>query len=172
MPVPQQKFREIVFQLLYSHDIGQAEERDMLALMMAELAVSRKVVRDAQSKMNAIADHLPAIDQLIAKHSHGYAFERIQSVERNILRLGIFELLYDSTMPSKVAIAEGLRLARKFGSPEGASFVNALLDTIYKESQGLKADEGEIKKSVEAIKTRDATIQRVIEQSRDDGSPI
>jgi transcription antitermination protein NusB len=172
MPVPQQKFREIVFQLLYSHDIGQAEERDMLALMMAELAVSRKAVRDAQAKMIQVTQHLKNIDQCIAKSSHGYAFERIQSVERNILRIGVYELLYDKTIPPKVAIAEALRLERKFGSPEGASFVNALLDNIYKASQGLKIDDHKIVESVQNLQKRDEEIkhdiQRVIEQREND----
>ncbi len=144
MPVPQQKFREIVFQLLYSHDMGKAEERDMLALMMAELAVSRKAVRDAQEKVRAIIAKLPEIDPLITKSALGYSFERIQSVERNVLRIGAYEMLYDAAIPPKVAIAEAMRLERKFGSPEGANFVNALLDNIYKASQGLKIDEQEV----------------------------
>lgn len=135
MPVPQQKFREIVFQLLYSHDMGKAEERDMLAMMMAELAVSRKVVRDAQTRVRDICLKLPEIDAQIARTSHQYAFDRIQSVERNILRMGVYEMLWTTEIPPKVAIAEAMRLERKFGSPEGVTFVNALLDTIYKSVQ-------------------------------------
>lgn len=162
MPVPQQKFREIVFQLLYSQDIGKSEERDMLALMMAELAVSRKVVRDAIEKLRKITARLPEIDALVAKSSHGYAFERIQSVERNILRMGIFELLYDSAVPPKVAIAEALRLERKFGSPEGAAFINALLDNVYKSSQGLKVDDQQMEKSLQALEQKEEMLQQDI----------
>lgn len=166
MPVPQQKFREIVFQLLYSHDMGQSEERDMLALMMTELAVSRKVVRDALDKMHKVKDNLQEIDQQIGNSSHGYAFERIQSVERNILRIGVYELLFDKTIPPKVAIAEALRLERKFGSPEGATFVNALLDAIYKASLGLKSDEQKVAESLQTLQKRDEEIKRVIEQQQ------
>jgi N utilization substance protein B len=180
MPVPQQKFREIVFQLLYSHDMGKSEERDMLALMMAELAVSRKVVRDAQAKMHQVNAHLQVIDQHIANSSHGYSFERIQSVERNILRIGVYELLFDKTIPPKVAIAEALRLARKFGSPEGATFVNALLDTIYKGSQGLKVDDQKVVESLQTLQQRDEEIKKEIkrvtemkaEKQPDDDSPF
>lgn len=175
MPVPQQKFREIVFQLLYSHDMGKSEERDMLALMMAELAVSRKVVRDAQGKMREITARLSEIDALIAKSSHGYAFERIQSVERNILRMGVYELLYDTDIPPKVAIAEALRLERKFGSPEGGAFINALLDNIYKSSQGLKIDEQQIERSLQALQQKEETIKQEIDRAKqkdenDDGT--
>ena len=73
--------------------------------MMAELAVSRKAVRDAQAKVRAVGSHLKEIDTLIAKSSVGYSFERIQSVERNVLRIGVYELLYAAEIPPKVAIA-------------------------------------------------------------------
>lgn len=166
MPVPQQKFREIVFQLLYSQDIGRSEERDMLALMMTELAVSRKVVRDALERLRKISARLPEIDALIAKSSHGYAFERIQSVERNILRIGVYELLHDPAIPPKVAIAEALRLERKFGSPEGAAFINALLDNVYKSSQGLKVDKQQMEKSLHALQQKEETLKQDIERAR------
>lgn len=132
MSIPQQKFREIVFQLLYSHDMGQATEADMLPMMMNELLVTKKVVVQAQERVRAILEKQSEIDQLITKTSESYAFERISSVERNILRLGICEMLFDDTVPPVVAIAEAVRLARKFGSPESASFVNAVLDHIHK----------------------------------------
>lgn len=168
MPVPQQKFREIVFQLLYSQDIGKAEERDMLALMMAELAVSRKVVRDAQGRMREITSRLPEIDAIIAKSSHGYAFERIQSVERNILRIGVFELLHDPQIPPKVAIAEALRMERKFGSPEGGAFINALLDNVYKSSQGMKVDERQMERTLQALQQREESIKKDIDRVKDE----
>lgn len=148
MALPQQKFREIVFQLLYSYDIGKASAEPMVPLLMKELKVTRKSVKEAQEKKYLILEKLPAIDSMIAQASSGYAFERIQSVERNILRLGTFEILFDSAIPPKVAIAEAVRLARKFGSPESASFVNALLDRIYKTQSGHKVDDAEINKNL------------------------
>lgn len=133
--LPLQKFREIVFQLMYSHDIAQSDPQDMIPLIMTELEVSKKSVVAAQERVNTIVPKFSEIDALIAKASLSYEFERIQTVERNILRLGIFEMIFDETIPPKVAIAEALRLARKFGSPESASFVNAVLDSVYKDQQ-------------------------------------
>jgi len=132
--LPQQKFREIVLQLLYSHDIGKADPEDMISMIMGELEVSKKSVVAAQERVNQILEKIPEIDDTIAKASLSYSFERIQTVERNIIRLGIFELKYDDKIPPKVAIAEAIRLARKFGSPESATFVNAVLDKIFQES--------------------------------------
>lgn len=132
MALPQQKFREIVFQMLYSYDISRASDEDMLPLLMAELSVSKKEVELAQKRVRTIVDRQAEIDSIIAEASKSYEFERIHTVERNILRLGVYELLFDDDIPPKVAISEALRLARKFGSPESTSFVNAVLDNLHK----------------------------------------
>ena len=72
------------------------------------------------------------IDAVIVTHSQAYDLERIPRVERNIVRLGIYELLFSPDVPRKVVIAEAMRLARKFATKEAASFVNALMDSVYK----------------------------------------
>ena len=136
MSLPLQKFRELVFQMLYSRDIGNATDEDMTPLLMGELAVTKQSVRQAQERVHAILEKQADIDEKIAQSSQSYAFERIQSVERNVLRIGVYELFYDPEIPPKVAIAEAMRLARKFGSPESATFVNAILDHLYKSKNG------------------------------------
>lgn len=151
MAIPQQKFREVVFQMLYSTDIAQANEHDMIELLMEELSVTKKVVRDAQGRVRQIAEKQAEIDALIARASLSYAFERIQTVERSILRLGIFELLFDDAIPPKVAIAEAVRLARKFATPESAMFVNAVLDNLYKTSLGETADTTHVDSAVNKL---------------------
>ena len=130
MALPQQKFREIVFQALYSLELGGSDKDEIISLLMKELQVTKKTVREAFDQVLKIVACKEEIDALIAKTSTSYAFERIQTVEKNILRLSCYELLHDPEMPPKVVIAEGLRLARKFGTPESANFVNALLDVI------------------------------------------
>ncbi|MBA3958387.1 MAG: transcription antitermination factor NusB [Parachlamydiaceae bacterium] len=134
MAIPQQKMRELVFQMLYSHDVGHVNETDMVAFLMAELSVTRQAVKQAQERVRQLLTHQTEIDALITQNTSSYEFDRIHSVERNVLRLGVFELLYDDAIPPKVAIAEALRLAKKFGSPESVSFVNAIIDGIYQKS--------------------------------------
>lgn len=140
MALSQQKFREIVLQLLYSQDIKPFDEAPTIELLMEELAVSKKNVRLAQERVGCIQKHLGEIDSLISSVSTSYSFERIQSVTKNILRLGVFELFFDDRIPSKVAIAEAIRLSRKFNTPESASFANALLDHLYQKSLGHQID--------------------------------
>lgn len=132
MSISKQKFREMVFQLLYSHDFSEADEEDMAPFMMREFLVPRKKVAEAQAVKERIFPRLAEIDALIRAASENYSFERITRVELNVLRLGLFELLTDE-LPPLVAISEAIRLARKFGGPEGAAYVNAVLDKIYKE---------------------------------------
>lgn len=140
MSVPAQKFREAVFQMLYSYDLGRGDENDMIDLIMHELAITKKVAKEALARAQLMRRKLSEIDAMIGKTSQSYTFERIQSVERNVLRLGLYELLFDDTIPPKVALAEAMRLTRKFGTKESAAFVNAILDTIYKQSLGEVVD--------------------------------
>lgn len=164
MAFSQQKFREMVFQLLYSQDIGHPEEEVMTHLMMAELAVTKKNVKLAQERVKQILQKLPDLDSRIASVSLSYDFNRIQTVTKNILRLGTFELFFDSTIPPKVAISEAMRLARKFGTPESASFVNALLDHLYKGSAGDQSDLGLVEnKAQELIESEKLAQQAALE---------
>lgn len=89
----------------------------------------------AQERKELIRAKLEEIDQKITAASSSYSFDRIPRIERNILRLGIFELFYDPSLPPKVAIAEAIRLTRKYATPEGGTFVNAILDSLYKQKQ-------------------------------------
>jgi transcription antitermination protein NusB len=163
MSVPIQKFRELVFQLLYSYDLGRSKDEDMLELLSKELSLTRKIVREAQERVHQIRMHLDELDAFISKISHSYAFERIQTVEKNILRLGMYELLFDTSIPHKVVIAEAKRLARKFSTKESASFVHALLDAAYRTHMGEKVNQEELLKSVDQLKE----IEKISEEAHE-----
>ena len=132
MAVPQQKIREVVFQLLYGHDWHSPEKEAFHSFLSKEAKVSKKVILEAQDRVDLIRTHAKELDQLIGESTESYEFGRIPSAERNILRLGVYELLYDDQIPPKVAISEAIRLGRKFSTPESATFINAVLDELYK----------------------------------------
>lgn len=140
MAIPLQKFREIVFQMLYSFNMGLSSEDELIALMMKELSVNRTVVKEALQRVKQILKELPDIDAKISEASVSYDLDRIHSVERNVLRLGIYELYFDPEIPPKVAIAEAIRMSKKFGTPESVSYVNAIMDNVYKKKQGSESD--------------------------------
>jgi len=132
MAVSQQKMREIVLQLLYGLDVGRDDSEALITLLAKELKVAKKVVREANDRVEKVQARQEAFDKLIDEASASYRFERIGVVERSVLRLALFELLDDEEIPAKVAIAEGIRLTRKFATPESSSYVNAILDNVWK----------------------------------------
>ena len=131
MALPPQKFREIVFQMLYSRDFEAGDEGEMIPFLMEELKVTRRSMLEAEARVCAILAKRSEIDERIRPVSKEYSFERISRVEKSILRLGVFEILYDDSIPPKVAISEAIRLCRKFGTPESSHFVNAILDAVF-----------------------------------------
>lgn len=125
------KFREVVFQLLYSADFNQCPLKDVMAMVMEKVAITKKVVREAYAMQQLISAREEEIDAIIKKHTQNYQLNRIPKVEHNVLRLGIYELLYCPDLPFKITISEAIRLSRKFATKESANFINAVLDSIY-----------------------------------------
>lgn len=131
MALHQQKFREIVFQLLFSCQFSSETKEDTALMLMRELEVTKRSVTDALSKASLILEKLMEIDEKLSLASKQYQIERISMAEKCALRLGVFELCYENPLlPRSIAIAEAIRLTKKFGTKEGAQFVNAVLDAV------------------------------------------
>jgi N utilization substance protein B len=81
-----------------------------------------------------VLDHAREIDQLIQRFSEHWRLERINLVDRNILRMAIFELLYCDEIPPKVTLNEAIDLGKRYGSEDSGSFINGILDRIQKEA--------------------------------------
>lgn len=137
MTLPPQKFREIVLQILFSSDFDKSQTEDAAMMLMAELKVSKKNVLLAHEKVLLIFEKLAEIDEKISTYSTDYTFDRISNVEKAVLRLGVYELMNDPSIPEVVVISEAIRLTRKFATPESSNFVNAILDKVYKNANSL-----------------------------------
>jgi transcription antitermination protein NusB len=74
--------------------------------------------------------HLPEIDERIRRYCENYEFHRISAVDRNVLRLAIYEMLYRDDIPPVVSINEAIELAKTFGGGESSRFVNGILDRV------------------------------------------
>jgi N utilization substance protein B len=87
--------------------------------------------------INGVANHLSEIDEVIKTAAPSWPIEQIGIVERNILRLGLYELLFGDkkAVPPKVAINEAIELAKSFGGESSGKFVNGVLGAVYKEMQ-------------------------------------
>jgi N utilization substance protein B len=77
--------------------------------------------------------HLPEIDERIRKYAENYKLNRISAVDRNVLRLAIYEMLYRDDIPPVVSINEAIELAKTFGGAESGKFVNGILDRVRKD---------------------------------------
>jgi len=84
----------------------------------------------AQPLIDGMVAHLPEIDDRIRKYCENYEFRRISAVDRNVLRLAIFEMLFREDIPPVVSINEAIELAKTFGGPDSGRFVNGILDRV------------------------------------------
>lgn len=82
--------------------------------------------------IRGVTDHLEAIDEYIKKFAPEWPIEQITNVDRNILRIGVYELVFDPDVPSKVAINEAIEVAKNFGGESSGKFVNGVLGSIFK----------------------------------------
>ena len=82
-----------------------------------------------------VTDHQEEIDQAIGHFAPDWPIERITTIDRNVLRMGIFELMFDTQIPSKVAINEAIELAKTFGGESSGKFVNGVLGAVFRDQQ-------------------------------------
>lgn len=108
------------------------------------------------------------IDELLEQCAPEWPLNQITVIDRNILRIGIFELLYGNyeSVPPKVAINEAIELAKTFGGPNSSKFVNGVLGTIYREmGEPLKDDDKKKKEIKEKERKKERDNQKIIEEN-------
>lgn len=89
-------------------------------------------------KYGQIQEKLPQIDQMIDEKTQGWSVSRMGKVELTLLRLGVYEILFDQNVPDSVAINEAVELAKKYGQDNAGAFVNAVLAKFLRPEQGEK----------------------------------
>ncbi len=129
------KARELALQLLYQADVTGARVADLLGdfFAMAGNVDEEQTVKEFATELaTSVSDNLKVIDDKIAHFATNWQLDRMATVDRNILRLAGFELLFRDDIPPKVAINEAVELAKKYGDLESGKFVNGVLDKINK----------------------------------------
>jgi transcription antitermination protein NusB len=132
MSIPQKKLREAVFQLMYGQDFSRYPQEEAVPVIMEQLSMSKKNARVAADRVLKIMDKWEDIDVMIEKVSTEYKVENLGSIERNILRLALFEVIFDPDIPEEVALSEALRLCKKFTIPESTRYVHAIISALSK----------------------------------------
>ena len=126
------KSREYALQLLYQIDLSRTEPKEALQDFWSVHPVAPEVRTFATALVQGTLSHWDAIDRTISAYASNWDIGRMAVVDRNILRLGIFELLYTEDVPPKVCLNEAVELAKRFGDEESSKFVNGILDTVHK----------------------------------------
>ena len=122
--------RECALQMLYQFDMGGQSAPDILSTFWARGEQMAGVQSFANELFEGSVDKLDEIDEIIRQHVKHWKLARIAAVDRNILRVAVFEFLSDARIPETVVINEALEIAKKFSTDESAQFVNGVLDSI------------------------------------------
>lgn len=90
--------------------------------------------------VDGVIDNLSEIDEIVVKYAPNWPLDQITVVDRNILRIGIYELKFNNDVPPKVAINEAIELGKSYGGPSSGKFINGVLGSLYKDMSGNTAD--------------------------------
>ncbi|MDH4408614.1 MAG: transcription antitermination factor NusB [Verrucomicrobiales bacterium] len=133
-PSPRRDGREAAVQFLYGNEAQGSVEvtLDRLSAFW-ELRDAKPIVREfAEELIHGVTGHLDEIDATIRTHLENYTLQRLTAVDRSILRLGAYEVIFSNHIPPQAAINEAIEVAKRFGTEDSPGFVNGILDRILK----------------------------------------
>lgn len=131
--------RAVILQTLYEWDFygGKKDITEILDRNMKDFAPDVDEPEFAWKILKGVAEHLKDVDAKIGEVAPEWPMDRIAVIDRNILRLGLYELMYANPeeVPPKVAINESIELAKNYGGPNAGRFINGVLGTVFKKMQ-------------------------------------
>ncbi len=130
--------REVALQLLYQREQNTKIDRAALESFTNERLKDEPIRKFCLFLLDGVVANLPAIDVQIAAAAENWRIARMPTVDRNILRIGAFELLFMKDTPAAVAFDEAIELARRYGTVDSSAFVNGVLDRLRRESEPKK----------------------------------
>ncbi len=137
--------RTMAMQCLYEWDFRGAEGRsieEVVAFIQAEFAPNFDDGGYVARQVASVVGHLEKIDELMNRFAPNWTVDSMTLIDRNVLRLGVYELKFDETIPSIVAINEAIELGKTFGGEASGKFVNGVLGAIFKDmnDNGIRKD--------------------------------
>lgn len=122
--------RELAMQALYYMDIQQNSSMENLDLYCNSFSPAKQAIPYLKRLVNGVKQKKETIDPIIEQFSANWKISRMGCVDRNILRIAIFELFFCEDIPLKVSINEAIEVAKKYGTEESGAFINGILDGI------------------------------------------
>ena len=126
--------RELALKLLYQCEFNPGEIETQIEQFCRRSGAQVEIINFMRVLVEKVFAQGDKIDALLKKFSDHWALERISMVDRSILRLGICELIFETSTPPKVAINEAVEIAKKFSTKDSPDFINGILDKVYKDT--------------------------------------
>ncbi len=126
--------REVALQILFQDDLNAPADAPRTDAFLEARLKSPELVEFARSLVAGVRRNQSELDALLGRTADNWSLERMAATDRNVLRLGAFEILYTDT-PDRVAINEAVELAKRFGSAQSAQIVNGILDRFMSEGR-------------------------------------
>jgi N utilization substance protein B len=130
--------REMALKVLFQIDLVSTNIEEALKYTFEDGEFSDEVKEFSLILVNGVLINLSEIDKSISNYTNNWSLERITNIDRNILRIAIYEILYLNNIPKSVSINEAVELAKKYGTKSSFSFVNGVLGKIDKNDKVLK----------------------------------
>ena len=127
--------REIALQVLYQREFNRVEVEEVLNLFWNNFEVLKGAMNFSERLIKGVEQHREDLDRIIEKYSSNWRIDRMAHVDRNILRIATYELLYCDDIPPKVAINEAIDIGKKYGSEDSGAFINGVLDKVKSEER-------------------------------------
>jgi len=126
------KARELALQMLYQHDLS-GNTPDTIVSTFEDLQKSKPSTREFATRIfKGTVDNLSKIDEMIVQQADNWRLSRMAVVDRNIIRMSIYEFLNETDTPKLVIIDEAIEIAKKFGTQKSSQFINGILDGMLK----------------------------------------
>lgn len=126
--------REVALQVLYQDDLNPVAKPDPAEEFLARRLRMQELIDFARDLVSGVRTHRSQLDALLEATAENWSLSRMAATDRNVLRLGAFEILHYDT-PDRVAINEAVELAKRYGSRQSAQFVNGILDRLLHRSR-------------------------------------
>ena len=130
MPGTRRKARTIALQALYEVDSATHDAEETLERLTNEFPLPPEGAEFARVLVTGVLTNKERLDRIIQNHAPAWPVQQLTAIDRNILRIAIFEILLDNKVPTKVAINEAVDLAKTFGSDNSSRFVNGVLGSV------------------------------------------
>ena len=125
--------RELALKFLYQFELNKGDLDEQIILFLERNPSQKDVESFMKDLVVSLIDKMKEIDETIQKYSDHWVLNRMAVIDRNILRIGTFELLFSFSIPPKVVINEAIDIAKKNGNEDSPQFINGILDRVYKE---------------------------------------